>query len=198
MVPEELVLRADFITHPDVATPPLATTESREMDRRNRGPTVPASLAMGVAMLALAWPAAAQEVTLHGPAGQTRVLTAADIAAMPHQSAMLAPEGGGAPRRFEGPALSDLVQSVGAPPRPLRGPSLADIVVVRGADGYRVAFSLADLDPATRRETIILADKVDGGPLPEKEAPFRLVVKGDLRPARSVRMVASVTVEAAP
>jgi hypothetical protein len=157
-----------------------------------------AAMALGLAMLVLAGGAAAQEVTLSGPTGQTRTLTAAEIAAMPRHTVMLAPEGGGPARRYEGPSLSDLVQDVGAPPRPLRGASLADIVVVRGADGYRVAFSLADLDPATRRETIILADQVDGGPLPAKEAPFRLVVEGDLRPARSVRMVAAVTVESAP
>jgi hypothetical protein len=162
--------------------------------------TTPARAAtvLGVA-LALGWgPAKAQEVTLHGPAGQTRIVTAADIAAMPHRSVMLAPEGGGVARRYEGPSLADLAASVGAPRGPLHGASLADIVVVKGADGYRVAFSLADLDPATRREAIILADRVDGGPLPAKEAPFRLAVEGDLRPARSVRMVADITVEAAP
>jgi DMSO/TMAO reductase YedYZ molybdopterin-dependent catalytic subunit len=143
--------------------------------------------------------AAGQELTLHGLDGRTRTLSAAQIAAMPRRTAILTPEGGGAPRRFEGPALSDLVQSVGAPAgSALRGPALADIVVVRGADGYRAAFALAELDPGMRNETVILADTVDGGPLPASQAPFRLVAEGDGRQARSVRMVVDVTLEAAP
>jgi hypothetical protein len=163
------------------------------MGRRNVLATAVAVLCLGSAGLA-----SAQAITLYGPTGQVRTMTATEIAALPRHVAILAPEGGGAAHRYEGPSLGDLVQSVGAPPGPLRGPALGDVVVVRGADGYRVAFALADLDPATTRPTIILADSMDGGPLPANQAPFRLVVEGDLRPARSVRMVAAVTVEAAP
>jgi hypothetical protein len=157
------------------------------------------TLILAAAISAGVGPAVAQELTLHGPDGRTITLTAAQIATMPQRTAMLAPEGGGLAQRFEGPALDDLLQSVGAPTgRALRGPALADIVVVRGADGYRAVFALAELDPGMRNETVILADKVDGGPLPASQAPFRLVAEGDGRQARSVRMVVDVTVESAP
>jgi DMSO/TMAO reductase YedYZ molybdopterin-dependent catalytic subunit len=153
----------------------------------------------GAAWLAIASPASSQAVTVHGPGGVTRVLSAADIAAMPHESALLPAEGGGTPRRYEGVPLQLILQNVGAPSgRALRGPALADVVVVRGADGYRAAFALAEMDPGMRGEKILLADRVEGGPLAANEGPLRLVVEGDGRPARSVRAVAELTVESAP
>jgi hypothetical protein len=160
-------------------------------------------MAMGGALLLFAGcaggGAAAQSVILKGPGGEIRTLTAAQLAAMPHQSAQLAPEGGGAPRAYEGVPLSDLLQSVGAPSgHALRGPAMADIVVVGAADGYRVAFSLAEMDAGVRGERIILADRTGGMSLAPAEGPLRLVVEGDLRPARSVRSVTSITLEAAP
>ncbi len=94
--------------------------------------------------------------------------------------------------------VDTLAQSVGAPSgKALRGPALADIVVVKGSDGYRAAFALAELDAGMRHDPILLADSADGAPL-GADGPFRLVVEGDLRLARSVRMVTEIKVEAAP
>jgi hypothetical protein len=66
--------------------------------------------------------------------------------------------------------------------------------VVRAADGYAVVFGLAELDPGTRADRIILADTVDGAPLAAEDGPFRLVAGGDVRPARSVRQVSALQV----
>jgi hypothetical protein len=154
--------------------------------------------------LAAAWALAAssaqaQSVTLKGPDGQTRTITAAQIAAMPHQQALLPGEGGAPPRAYEGVALTDLLQSVGAPAgRELRGPAVAEMVVVRGADGYRAVLALAETDRAMRPSVPILADRTGGAPLDSKEGPLRLVSPGDLRPARSVRRVISIEVASAP
>jgi hypothetical protein len=142
--------------------------------------------------------AGAQSVTLRGPAGQTRQVSAADLAAMPHQSANLANEHG-PPKRYDGVPLTDLLQSVGAPAgKALHGPALADVVVVSAGDGYRVVLGLAETDPGVRTEKILLADRVEGGPLPATEGPFRLVIEGDLRPVRSARMVTAIGVQTAP
>jgi hypothetical protein len=142
--------------------------------------------------------AGAQSVTLHGPDGRTRTLTAAEFAAMPHQSAMLASEHGPA-KRYDGVPLTDLLQSVGAPAgKALRGPALADVVVVSASDGYRVALGLGETDAGVRPGKILLADRVEGVALPSNEGPFRLVIEGDLRPVRSVRMVTAIRVETAP
>jgi hypothetical protein len=155
--------------------------------------------AFAAAWVLVAAAAHAQSVTLKGPDGRTRKLTAAEIAAMPHKQALLAGEGGAPPRTYEGVALTDLLQSVGAPAgRALRGPAMANVVVAKGADGYRAVFALAETDPGMRQAVPILADRVAGGPLDAKEGPLRLVSPGDLRPARSVRQVISIEVESVP
>jgi hypothetical protein len=140
----------------------------------------------------------AQSVVLRGPDGQARTVSGAELAAMPHESAVLAAEHGPA-RRYEGVPLTLLLQSVGAPAgKSLRGPALADLVMVSASDGYRVALALAETDPGMRAEKILLADKAEGVALAPPEGPFRLVIEGDLRPARSARMVTAIEVEAAP
>jgi len=71
----------------------------------------------------------------------------------------------------------------------LRGPRMTEVLVAGAADGYRVAFALAEVDPAFAVREIILADKRDGKPLDAKEGPFRIVASGDKRAARWVRQV---------
>lgn len=157
----------------------------------------PAALA-AVLLWSLAAAAWAQTVTLKGPDGQTRTLGLAEMAALPHQSAVLVGEKGPA-RTYEGVPLTSLLQSVGAPAGPgLRGKALADMVVVTASDGYRVVLSLAETDPAMRPSNIILADRTAGAPLAAPEGPLRLVIEGDLRPARSARMVTAIAVQPAP
>ena len=67
-------------------------------------------------------------------------------------------------------------------------------VLVEGTDGYRAAFSLAELDPELIDRVVLLADAKDGQPLPAREGPFRIIVPGEKRPARWVRQVKAVTV----
>jgi Oxidoreductase molybdopterin binding domain len=72
--------------------------------------------------------------------------------------------------------------------------TVAMTVLVMAIDGYRAAFSLAELDPELTDRVILLADTKDGQPLPPREGPFRIVVPGEKRPARWVRQVSAVTV----
>jgi hypothetical protein len=67
-------------------------------------------------------------------------------------------------------------------------------VLVEASDGYRVAFSLAELDPELIERVVLLADTKDGQPLPSREGPFRIIVPSEKRPVRWVRQVNSVTV----
>ncbi|HEX7759764.1 MAG TPA: molybdopterin-dependent oxidoreductase [Caulobacteraceae bacterium] len=142
--------------------------------------------------------AAAQSVSLTGPNGQILTLSAADIAALPHEHLALRQEGKSL--SYEGVPLALLLQKVGAPSgKALRGTELADVVVVTAADGYRVVLALAETDALMRPEHILLADRGAGGAaLDPKEGPFRLVVEGDLRAARSARMVTSIVVSQLP
>ncbi len=74
----------------------------------------------------------------------------------------------------------------------LRGPELNRIVLVTAQDGYQVAFSLAELDASFRKQNIILADQVDGGPLSEFEGKRMIVSGDDLRHTRWIRQITAM------
>jgi DMSO/TMAO reductase YedYZ molybdopterin-dependent catalytic subunit len=96
---------------------------------------------------------------------------------------------------WEGVALSELLQRAGVPQgEDLGGPWLAAYAVAVAADGYRVVFAVAELDAAFGDAQVLVADTLDGAPLAEGLGPFRLIVPGDKRAARWVRMLKSVTI----
>ena len=74
----------------------------------------------------------------------------------------------------------------------LRGPALASYLLVEAADGYRAVFALPEIDPACTDRTILLADRRDGKPLPAQEGPLRIVVPGEKRRSRWVRLVVAL------
>jgi len=152
-----------------------------------------ATLIVGV----LASGAHAQDLALSGPGGQSASLSAADVAALPHVKLTVITEG--KTTTYDGVPLSLLLDKVGAPSgKTLRGPALRDVVLVTGRDGYAAAIALAETDAGFRKEQVLLADRADGQPLPPTAGPYRLVIEGDLRAARCVRMVATIAVKAEP
>jgi hypothetical protein len=99
----------------------------------------------------------------------------------------------GVPAQFEGVSLDSLLSSTGVQlGDKLRGPRMTEELLVEAADGYRVAFALAEVDLAFSARDIILADKRDRKPLDAKEGPLRIVAPGDKRPARWVRQVTAL------
>jgi hypothetical protein len=91
------------------------------------------------------------------------------------------------------PLLADVLAKLGAPSRgAMRGDALLLAVVIEARDGYRVAFSLGELDPLLGKAQVVLADRCNGAMLDEADGPFRLAVAGDTRGARSVRQVTSL------
>ena len=104
----------------------------------------------------------------------------------------------GTPATFEGVLLSDVLAKVGVPfGEKLRGKALSQYLLVEAADGYRAIFALPELDPAFSEKRVYLVTKRDGKPLSEKEGPFRIVVPDEKRPARWVRQVTALRIEAA-
>jgi len=156
---------------------------------RKSGPTVLILLLWG----AIAGAAAAQEIAVQNESGSPVKVTAAEIAALPHQEITLDDHGkvikfGGVPLRVVlekgGVTLGDT----------LRGKRLSSCLLVEAADGYRVVIALPELDPGFTDRVILLADQADGHPLDSKEGPFRLVVPGEKRMARWVRQVTALKV----
>jgi DMSO/TMAO reductase YedYZ molybdopterin-dependent catalytic subunit len=121
-------------------------------------------------------------------------LTADDLAKMPRETATV-PAADGSKIVYEGVTLLAVLQKAGAPfGKQLRGKVLSTYVLAKATDGYQVIFTLGELDPDFGNETILLADKRDGKPLPDKQGPFRLVCPNDHEGARSVRMLESLEV----
>jgi hypothetical protein len=98
-----------------------------------------------------------------------------------------------------GPLLADVLAKLGVPARgDVRGAALMQAVVIEAQDGYRVAFTLGELDPLLGAAPVVLADRCNGAMLGEDDGPFRIAVEGDQRGARSVRQVVSLRLVAIP
>ena len=144
-----------------------------------------------------AGPAPPASLTLVGLDGRTRSVSPPDLARLVrHDTTVSAHEVSG---RYSGVALTDLLALVNAPlADSLRGRSLATYVVAEASDGYRVLFSIVELDSKFTDRVVILADRKDGQPLPAAEGPYRLIVPGEKRPARWARQVIRISLGRAP
>ncbi len=140
-------------------------------------------------------PAAAARLEITGAVRTPLFLSAAELKAMARTTVHTGGQGGQLTQVYEGVALAELLQRAGVPQGDdLGGPWLAAYVVAVAADGYRAVFSLAELDAGVGDSQVLVADTLDGAPLAEGLGPFRLVVPGDRRAGRWVRMLKSVTV----
>jgi len=96
---------------------------------------------------------------------------------------------------YQGVSLEYLLQKAGVPQgEQLRGKAMADYVLATASDGYRVVFSLAELDSGFSDSGVIVADTLNGAPLGPNEGPLKLVAPHDKRPARWIRMLKSLSV----
>jgi hypothetical protein len=139
--------------------------------------------------------AEAQSLTVINTDGHAAVISTAQIASAPHVSMNVVDHG--QPAKFEGVPLSAILTMAGIQlGDSLHGARLTEILLVSASDGYKVAFALAETDPAFAPREIILADKRDDKPLDSKEGPFRIVAPGDKRPARWIRQVTEMKVAA--
>lgn len=124
-------------------------------------------------------------------------ISAAEIAAMPHQSATV--ENHGRKIIYSGVPLRLLLEKAGVTfGESIHGKRLASYLLVQAADGYRVVFALPELDPGFTDRVILLADRADGHPLDSKIGPYQVVVPGEKRMARSARQVTTLKILAAP
>ncbi len=121
-------------------------------------------------------------------------LTADDLVKMPRESVTV-PAPDGSKIVYEGVTLLEILQKAGAPlGKQLRGKALASYVLAKAHDGYQVTFTLGEVDSQFGNASILVADKRDGKPLPDKQGPFRLVCPHDKEGARSVRMLETLEV----
>jgi DMSO/TMAO reductase YedYZ molybdopterin-dependent catalytic subunit len=135
------------------------------------------------------------ELRIGGAVSTPLVLTVADLEKMPRKSISVVNPHDKKKDTYEGVLLEELLHRAGVPQgEQLRGRAMATYVIAEADDGYRVVFSLAELDSGILESEVIVADTMDGAPLVAQQGPFRLVAPHEKRPARWVRMLKSITV----
>jgi DMSO/TMAO reductase YedYZ molybdopterin-dependent catalytic subunit len=83
---------------------------------------------------------------------------------------------------YEGVPLEVLLQKAGVPQgEQVRGPAMTSCVLVEAADDYHVIFSSAELDSSFQDSEVLMADTMDGVPLPTRARSSLLL------PTRKVR-----------
>jgi len=142
-------------------------------------------------------PSKPEQTVVVGPTGKSIVLTPALLAGLDRAEATMIDHG--KPHTYEGVRLTELLRLVDAPTGArIHASADRDYLVVTGGDGFRAVYSLAETDRSVQKRPVILADKMDGAPLIAHDAPYRLVVDGDQKPARSVYAVARIEVKVLP
>jgi hypothetical protein len=131
--------------------------------------------------------------------GKETKFGADEWAKLPRQKVRAKDAHSGATFEFEGVSLPDVLRAAGVTfGKDLKGPRLAAYVLAEAKDGYRVVYSIGEVDPDTGNIQILVADKKDGNALTGTEGPVRLVVPQDKRPARWIRMVTGISVHQLP
>jgi len=145
-----------------------------------------------------AWPQQPPALRIEGMAHSPLTFSLSDLAGMPRTKVQVRGHDN-QDHTYEGVPLAELLQKAGLPSgEELRGGLLARFLLVTGHDGYRVVFSLPELDPAFTGSRALLADHMDGAALPAGQGPLRLVIPGEKRESRWVRMVERIELLSAP
>jgi len=139
------------------------------------------------------------ELRIGGAVSTPLVLTVADLKNMLRKKLTVVNPHNKKTEVYEGVLLEDLLHQAGVTQgENLRGAAMAAYVLAEAIDGYRVVFSLAELDSGILESEVIVADTLDGAALGAKEGSFKLVAPHEKRPARWVRMLKSITVVRIP
>lgn len=126
------------------------------------------------------------------------ILSPADLKKMPRKTLNVVNPHDKKTEVYEGVSLADLLQRVGVPQgEKLRGADMASYVIAEAADGYRVVFSVAELDSGFLDSDVTVAETLNGAPLGPDQGPLKIVAPHDKRPARWIRMLKSLRVEKA-
>lgn len=126
--------------------------------------------------------------------GRETRMSMGEIAKLPRVS-VRAKDEKGKESVWEGTALHEILKAAGVNlGEAIRGAALANYLIVEAADGYRVVFTLPEVDPAFSDLTFLLADRRDGQLMSEYEGRLRIVVPHEKRHARWVRRVIAMSI----
>jgi DMSO/TMAO reductase YedYZ molybdopterin-dependent catalytic subunit len=159
------------------------------------------TLALGAAALVLtptartvaAQQAAAGPLLVNGDVAKPLSLMPADLKTLPRTKVEARAEDGKV-NTYEGVLAGELLKMAGVPLGQMRGGAAAAYIVATATDGYQAIFGGAEFDPAIGSQDVIVADTINGQPLPASQGPLRLVAPGDRRGVRAVRMLQRIEV----
>ncbi|UAY56057.1 molybdopterin-dependent oxidoreductase [Arachidicoccus terrestris] len=99
---------------------------------------------------------------------------------------------------YKGVYIQDMLSRAGVTMGSLlRGGNLSKYVLAVCADGYRVVYSLAELDSSFVRDLPIIACLIDGQALNSAKGPLRVIMPGDKKPARNCFQLKELIVRSA-
>lgn len=91
--------------------------------------------------------------------------------------------------------LVDVLALAGVPTKDqLKGEERQKIVVVTAGDGYKVVFSLPELDPKTEGGAVLLAIGQEGKPLNKQVGPLQIIAPNDRLHSRWIRKVRHIDI----
>jgi hypothetical protein len=121
--------------------------------------------------------------------------TPATLAALPHVAVTVHNEHTKGDETYSGVPLIALLAPLGVTDKP-RGKDLRLYIVAVGSDGYEVVYSIGEVTPDVHDATVLVADTENGAPI-DADGPLKLVATGEKRPARWVRNLVAIKVQAA-
>jgi hypothetical protein len=125
---------------------------------------------------------------------KTLTFSPAELAAMPHATVTVFNAYGKISETYSGVPLAALLAKLGVPQgESVHGGLFMTGVIAEGTDGYKVLYSLAEIDPAIHTGQVLVADTLDGKPI-AADGAFKLVSTEEKRPARWVRNLDKISV----
>lgn len=127
---------------------------------------------------------------IHGHGIKSAELTESDLQSFPRLKVTVIDPQTQTKHSYQGISLRELLLLHGMPIGGARRGD-ADQLAVRfsAPDGKAAVFVLKEFDAAFSKRNFILAETIDGQPLPEKNGPLQLIAPGDASNERWVRSV---------
>jgi len=176
----------------------LGTLAAQAQNQQPATPMGQSSMPMGQSPMSMsemhkpAPPAGPLQITF---GDKSATWTAATLAALPHVSVTVHNEHTKADETYSGVPLLALLTPLGVTDKP-RGKDLRLYVVAAGSDGYEVVYAIGEVTPDVHDATVMVADTENGKPLSD-DGPLKLIATGEKRPARWVRNLVAIKVQAA-
>ena len=126
--------------------------------------------------------------------GKAMTLSAAELRSLPRITMRIADTRDSS--TVSGVSLWSVLQKAGAMPAEASGRQrAATYVTLTGTDGVSAVLALVEVDPSFSKRVVLLADQRNGRPLDAVEGPWRSILPDDIRHARWIRNLKSITVE---